>query len=191
MKTRFWILMIAAVLVACISTLAQSGNSQDESSSRQLTARCAYTQSDDSCADLSHPDQGAGDDQVAQAQFPTRGPRFGSRTPRPYGPHPVFYGPYDDGHHAVIGGLIGFGAGFALGAAASQNSGSRVGTGLVAGALGTVFGAAIGHAIATFPHASLHRRHRWSDEEDQAWASLATSHDAAPRQTRQSPHAGN
>jgi hypothetical protein len=160
-----------AVFIAIATAVsAQTSNTLDADNPRQLAARCAYSQTEEGCKKLTQTVQNTDDRQIAQAQFPRRGPRFGPRMPHPYGPSPYAYGSYDDGHHAAIGGLIGFGAGFALGAAANHNSTSRVGSGLIAGALGAVFGATIGHSIATFPHASF-RRHRWPHEGD--WASVS------------------
>jgi hypothetical protein len=181
---------VRSILIALITTAvmacAQSETSPDASSTRQLAARCAYTQSDDSCQSEASSSRQVGEDdrEIAQVQFPRRGPRFGRRTPRPYGPPSMTYGSYDDARHTVIGGLIGFGAGFALGAAANRDTGHEVASGIVGGALGAVFGAAIGHAIATFPHASF-RRHRPDYEED--WASAR----AAERKAHQSSHIGN
>jgi hypothetical protein len=183
------VLLIATVLVMAVIASAQSADSQDENT-RQRAARCTYTQSDDSCASPSSSSQESDGRPIAQAQFPTRGPRFSHpRMPRSHPSSAFPYGSYDDGHHAAIGGFIGFGTCFALGAVANNNSGSRVASGLVAGALGAVFGAAIGHAIDTFPHASFHRRNRWTDEDDSAYAA---SHLVGTRQaTHRLPHSGN
>ncbi len=175
---------------------AQTRSDLDSTNPRQLAARCAYAQSDSSCAGLSRSDQEASSSQTAQAQFPSGGPRFGRRMPRPYGPRAFSYGSYDNGGHAALGGLIGFGAGFALGAAPNNNSNNRVGKGLIAGALGAVFGAAIGHGIATFPHAAFRRHRGWSGEEEESATatsspSVAPAPAEAPRDARPSPASGN
>jgi hypothetical protein len=175
------------LLLASASGRAQTSDAPDPGSTGQLAARCAYTPTDDACKSFSssREETQSRDGYTAQAQFPRRGP-YG-RPPmsrRPYGPRPYAYGSYDDGRHAAIGGLIGFGAGFALGAGANQNSSTRVGTGLIVGALGAVFGAAIGHGIETFPHASF-RRHRWSDDDESA------STRPPQRETPRSPPAGD
>lgn len=191
MKTRFGVLAISAMLLASATMSAQSGNSQDESNPRGLDARRGYTQSDDSCTSLNDPGQNAGDDQLAQAQSPPRGPRWDSpHMSRPYPPSPFPYVPYGNPRHVAIGGLIGFGAGFALGAGANHTN-TRVASGLIVGALGAVFGAAIGHGIATFPRASFRRRHRWSNNDEEDWASSAPSHAETAADAGQSPRQGN
>jgi hypothetical protein len=170
---------LALFIAIATAASAQTSDTLDTNNPRQLAARCAYTPSEDGCNNLGRSDQNTDAHQMAQAQFPGGGQRFGSpRMPRPYGRPPNAYTAYDDGHHTAIGGLIGFGAGFALGAGVNHNSSSRVGSGLIAGALGAVFGAAIGHSIATFPHAAF-RRHKWSHEED--WALVKPSHQETPR----------
>jgi hypothetical protein len=176
-------LLLIALFAISVAAAGQSVRPAETDSERQLAARCAYTESDDTCKNFSSSRELTRDQvrEVAQTQFPRRGPGFGPpRYSGPYGPPPYMYGSYADGH-AVVGALIGFGAGFALGASANQNSGTRVGSGLIVGALGAVFGAAIGHGIATFPHHSF-RRHRWSDEDDDDWASAKFSR----RQLRES-----
>lgn len=181
--------MFAVVTLTTVMARAQSGNPQDGDDARQLAARCAYT-SEDSCAKPSSSSRETLDIQIAQAQFPGRAPRFGPRTPYPYGPNPFAYGRYGNGRKAALGGLIGFGAGFALGAAANHNSNTRVGSGLIVGTLGAVFGASIGHGVAPFPYARFHHRWRESGKEDEE-ASSGSSHQAGGRNTQQSPHAGN
>ena len=71
----------------------------------------------------------------------------------------------DDGHHAAIGALIGFGLGATAGATVNGDERGRVAASLLVGSLGALLGAAFGHAIPTF-HARGPYRGPWPDEDD-------------------------
>ena len=128
-------------------------------------ARCQYTPAEKICGAPAPRCQGV-DHRPGSPTFPRAALRQCTMAaPRPSYPPPFLQ--FDDGHHAAIGAMIGFGIGAAAGATAKTDSGGRVVAALFGGGLGALFGAAVGHAIAPF-HGHHYHRDPWYDDEETA-----------------------
>jgi hypothetical protein len=135
MKRSLQLLLVALALTT--TALAQSSTSKTtdgEAAVTETTARCAYIQNGEQCANA-----------IARgpelAQFPRSYPR---RMQRPragnYG-YPGMYPAPNRGRHVIIGALIGFGLGAAIGARNNGHVGGTLGLGCFLGAIGAGVGA--------------------------------------------------
>ncbi len=148
------------------ASLGQSNNSPaSEGIPSVAAARCQFTSNPRECGKVADVKgtQGPAEDSTQLAQRypgPYRGPccRGGH-----YSPYPPAWA--DDGHHAAIGALIGFGLGATAGATANTDARGRVAASLVAGSVGALLGAAFGHVIPVFRVRKPYRG-PWPDEDE-------------------------
>ncbi len=146
--------------------LPQTADSSTPQQPALSAARCQYTPAEKICGAPARDAKGSTTAQAPQHfPGPPCAPRCSMAAPRPSYPPPFLQ--FDDGHHAAIGAMIGFGIGAAAGATAKTDSGGRVVAALFGGGLGALFGAAVGHAIAPF-HGHHYHRDPWYDDEETA-----------------------
>jgi hypothetical protein len=167
-------LLVALAVIAGAIAQAQTEDSKEAQDAPSVAAaRCAYTQGDSSCSDVSSSRDNSPGDGTLVAQYP-RGRRpgppmrrrmgYGRPYGRPYG------GPwFQEGNpgHAVIGALIlgGLGATLAANTHPDGQRGPNVVGALFVGGLGAVFGAIIGNSIPE--HHTYRHRTPWPDEDDE------------------------
>jgi len=130
-----------------------------------IAARCQLTSNARECGELAKASKTQGPAQQSG--------QLAQHYPGPYhrpccrGGYDSAYPPdwSDNGHHAAIGALIGFGLGATVGATANPPKGERVAASLVVGSIGALLGAAFGHAMSTYP---VRRPYRgpWTDEHE-------------------------
>jgi hypothetical protein len=161
MKHHEEFLVVLALLLPVSNALAQTANVQPANNvPRQVAvARCAYTATDDACANPSDP---GGSGNAVLAQLPRRGPGPGfGRRPMGGPGYPAMWQAQPSGRHALIGAVIGAALGWAV--AAKGNAGARAT--LAVATVGAGLGAGMGLSVPSFPSRSPYFR-RWPDDED-------------------------
>jgi hypothetical protein len=164
MKTPAALVLLLGVLPG--ASLGQTNNSHaGENFPSVVAARCQLIPDARECAEVAET-KGIKGPAKESSQLAQRYPGLYRRSCCQGG----YYSAYppswdDDGQHAAIGALIGFGLGAAAGATANTDARGRVAASLVLGSLGALLGAAIGHAIPVF-HVRRPYRGPWPDEDE-------------------------
>jgi hypothetical protein len=163
MKTLTALVLLLEVLPG--ASLGQTNNSHaGENFPSVVAARCQLIPVARECAEVAETKGIKGPAKETS--------QLAQRYPGPYrrpccrGGHYYAYPPAwaDDGQHAAISALVGFGLGAAAGATANTDARGRVAASLVVGSLGALLGAALGHAIPVF-HVRRPYRGPWPDED--------------------------
>lgn len=191
MKHTYGFLFELPLLLLASTALAQTDIPQattDLNASEHVAfARCAYTPTDNNCADEISPTNGHGSNSTTTlAQTPHRMP---GPIPGPMGGPPMvrpgMWMSRPSTAHVLIGGLIGFGFGVAAGARGSAGVRGSIGIGALFGFIG----AGIGAGIPSLPSPRYYRRD-WPDDEEASRSKPASSRPNPARQTaaRQPDH---
>lgn len=184
MKHTKAILSVLISLLLVSSAIAQTSEPQTASGRGGADAIAAahsrYTQNESVSQSAKDSSAGNSDtpDADTLAQFSRRGPTRPYPYPFPRRGYPRGGSPYMwqqpfNGHHALIGAVIGFGLGAAIGVKANtdQHPQARIAAPLIFGSIGALLGATIGGTLPPSPWARLRRGHglphEGEREEDQ------------------------